>query len=109
MARPTPSAIPVTAMARARARASRPRGRSAIRSAPAAGVKTAIVTADRSQPLIRSRPREHDGQDDHAHDQERGVALHAARLEVPEDPTGETGTGPRSVDGAVDDAAVHHV
>src|SRR2546427_611110 len=114
---PTRSAAPLNAMARALAACSAVLGVMATATAPAAGRKTASVTADCSQPLTAPRapslacsePRDHDGQDRDADEQEDGVALDVAGLHVPQETPQDRGAHAHAVHGAVDHAMVERV
>src|SRR5712691_857738 len=114
---PTASAAPEKTIPRERSSRSSREGVRAITAAPAAGRKTASETADCSQPLIaalrsfasRSQPRDHEREDRHAGEQEHGVALDVARLDVPQDAARRPRADPDAVDRSVDRAAVEGV
>src|SRR5512141_2265151 len=108
----TTIATAVNTMARPRTIRSLSFGTSAITSAPTRGRNVAIEIADSSQafigtPSVRSSdPREDDGQDHHAGEQECRVALDVAGLQVPQQTPGEPDRLPEAVHGPVDDLLV---
>src|SRR5439155_6910641 len=98
-------------MASDRMARSRDAGMRVMSAAPAAGRNTAKVIALWSQPVTRppSQPGDHERQDGHAGEQEHGVALDIAGLEVPQDPAQRPRAEPDPVDRAVHDRAVEAV
>src|SRR2546430_7212097 len=112
MAMATTSAAPVNRMPMPLISRSRSFGRKAMTTAPRVGRNTASVIADFSQPVMRapsSEPGDGDGQDGHADEQEHGVALHIAGLDVLQQAAGGPRRGPHRVHGAVDALAVEQV
>src|SRR4029450_4937722 len=87
------------------------RGTSAITSAPASGRSVAIVIAEFSQLMLLplSDLREDDGQHHDAREQEHGVPLDVARLDVPQQASGEAGDVREAVHGPVDHVFVEPV
>src|SRR6266542_5246560 len=116
MTTPTISAAAVNSTPRERTSRSRSLGVNAMTSAPTRGRNVAIEMAQSSHPLFirspssrASNPGDHDGQHHHADEQERRVALDVARLQVPEETSGEPSRLRNPVHLPVDDAAVELV
>ena len=81
---------------------------------PTAGMNTASVSAQSSNQSIETIPlseldvgdEQGEAQEPHRREQEQGVALHAARLEVAQEAAGLAGDLGEAVDRAVDDLLV---